>query len=222
MWTNQKNNKKYIGVTKRATLQKRAGRNGQNYRGSPYFYSAIQKYGMDSFKGQILQQCLSKIEAQKKQKEYITKYNTLDSRFGYNLHEGGFPSVQIDETPRREKISNTLKKQRASAQYRDIMSKRMLKVWRDPQRKQQLLNKRKGKKSGRKEVPIYCIQKAQLYENLHVASKALNIDVSNLSVHIKKGSQTFVIGKRKGTPYTIKVVHNKESELPKNLNGISA
>lgn len=38
MWTNRINNKKYIGLTKSATLALRAGNKGMSYKGSPKFY----------------------------------------------------------------------------------------------------------------------------------------------------------------------------------------
>lgn len=41
---NKINNKVYIGITKQIP-EKRWGINGYNYKTSPHFYSAIQKYG---------------------------------------------------------------------------------------------------------------------------------------------------------------------------------
>ena len=41
---NKINNKIYIGITSR-TPQERWGKQGCNYKTSPYFYNAIQKYG---------------------------------------------------------------------------------------------------------------------------------------------------------------------------------
>ena len=35
----------YIGITSKKTLGTRSGRQGQNYKDSPYFWKAIQKYG---------------------------------------------------------------------------------------------------------------------------------------------------------------------------------
>ena len=44
--TNKSNNKVYIGITKQ-TPERRWGKNGINYKSTPYFYSAIKKYGWD-------------------------------------------------------------------------------------------------------------------------------------------------------------------------------
>ncbi len=50
---NKINNKVYIGITQQA-LEKRWGINGTNYKSSPHFFSAIQKYGWDNFEHNIL------------------------------------------------------------------------------------------------------------------------------------------------------------------------
>ena len=85
---NKINNKKYIGITKQKP-ENRWGLNGCNYNSSPYFYSAIQKYGWNNFEHIILYNNLTKEEACKKEIELINKYKTQNKKYGYNIMEGG-------------------------------------------------------------------------------------------------------------------------------------
>lgn len=84
---NKINNKVYIGQTN--DIKRRWSRNGELYKTSPHFYSAIQKYGWGAFKHQILEICSSQDEANQKEKQYILDYNVRDPRYGYNILEGG-------------------------------------------------------------------------------------------------------------------------------------
>lgn len=82
------NGKVYIGITSK-TLNDRARKNGSAYSQSPHFWSAIQKYGWNNFSHVILVDNLSKEEACKLEKEFISKYNSTDERYGYNCSLGG-------------------------------------------------------------------------------------------------------------------------------------
>lgn len=84
---NKVNGKRYIGITSQKPNER--FRNGNGYKSSPHFYRAIQTYGWESFEHQILCNDLSEDEAKEKEKAFIAKYNTMDSRFGYNLTPGG-------------------------------------------------------------------------------------------------------------------------------------
>lgn len=82
MTTNLINNKKYIGQHK--------GSIKDNYLGSGILLKkAIEKYGEENFKKEILCQCSTREEADKKEKEYISLYNAVNNKDFYNLAEGG-------------------------------------------------------------------------------------------------------------------------------------
>ena len=85
MHRNKINGKVYIGQTH--NLDRRW--HPSSYIGSPYFYYAIQKYGWDNFEHIILEDNLTSEEADKLEIEYIAKYDSTNSQFGYNLSEGG-------------------------------------------------------------------------------------------------------------------------------------
>lgn len=96
MHTNIINGKKYIGQTCRKPEQ-RWGHNGSGYLrkykdrryNQPLFAHAILKYGWDNFTHEIIEDNLTKKEADKLEKKLIKQYNTTDSDYGYNISKGG-------------------------------------------------------------------------------------------------------------------------------------
>lgn len=83
---NKLNNKKYVGITKQNINNR--WRNGEGYKGQA-FYNAIKKYGWEEFTHEILFTNLSRTEAEEKEKYLIKKWNTQNSKFGYNASSGG-------------------------------------------------------------------------------------------------------------------------------------
>lgn len=102
---NKINGKIYIGITMQ-TPEKRWGTNGNNYKSSPHFYSAIQKYGWDNFEHNILFERLSYEEACQKEQELIKQFNSMNREFGYNSTSGGDIFVMNNET--KQKISQSM------------------------------------------------------------------------------------------------------------------
>ena len=93
--TNKINNKVYVGITS-LNPEDRWGHNGNNYRKDtqPVFARAIDKYGWDNFKHEIIAENLIKedaiqmeIELIKSYKSNCRKYN--DPTYGYNMTDGG-------------------------------------------------------------------------------------------------------------------------------------
>ena len=85
--------KVYIGITCK-NPEKRWGQNGYGYRKQTVFYNAIQKYGWDNFKHEILHEGLSHDEAVEKEIELIREYKSNCSKYyspmhGYNQTDGG-------------------------------------------------------------------------------------------------------------------------------------
>ena len=92
--TNKANGKKYIGITS-ASLHKRFGIEGRGYAQSRYFWSAIEKYGWDSFSHDLLFDGLTKEEACAMEKKLIAEYRTRDRSKGYNIRSGGVDSHEF-------------------------------------------------------------------------------------------------------------------------------
>lgn len=81
------NNKKYVGQSS-GDPHARWGSSGHRYRGQ-MFYDAILKYGWDNIKHEIIADDLTQEEADLLEKEYIAKFKTNQSEYGYNITPGG-------------------------------------------------------------------------------------------------------------------------------------
>lgn len=102
-YTNTINQKVYIGQTCQ-TLSQRAKKNGEGYKHCLHFYSAIQKYGWDKFKVDILEDNLPNEIADEREKYYIKLYNSVKN--GYNIDYGGhIEKTRSEET--KKKISES-------------------------------------------------------------------------------------------------------------------
>lgn len=87
---NNINNKIYIGMTK--DVQTRWRNNGIAYKpygGVSHFWEAIQKYGWNNFSHEILENNLSKEQAELKEQMYIFLWDSRNRECGYNIAEGG-------------------------------------------------------------------------------------------------------------------------------------
>lgn len=79
--------KVYIGIAK--NVKHRWRNNGSGYKGSTRIWYAIQKYGWDNFKHEIVAKNLTRQEACDMEIALIEQYKSTDPAFGYNLTSGG-------------------------------------------------------------------------------------------------------------------------------------
>lgn len=82
------NGKVYIGITKQKP-ERRWGAHGCGYKENEYFYRAIQKYGWENIKHEIIAEGLTEEEADIMEIDLISKYRANDRSCGYNRHSGG-------------------------------------------------------------------------------------------------------------------------------------
>jgi group I intron endonuclease len=104
MWiyktTNIVNNKIYIGQTRFIN---------ENYFGSGVLIlNAIEKYGKENFKKEIIDSAQSQEELDEKEKFWIKEFNSQDKNIGYNIADGGWNSFTMNDDIKK-KISTTLK-----------------------------------------------------------------------------------------------------------------
>lgn len=85
--TNIINNKVYIGLSKNVKV--RWSYNGIHYKKSPKIFNAINKYGWDNFKKEIIKDDLTREEACLLEIETIELYKSRNRKFGYNIAKGG-------------------------------------------------------------------------------------------------------------------------------------
>lgn len=106
------NGKVYIGITKQKI--KLRWRRGSGYRSQPLMQNAIQKYGWENIKHEIIAENLLQKEACKMEIDLIKKYDSTNREKGYNISFGG-EKVGLnlrcsEETKRKIGIANKGKK----------------------------------------------------------------------------------------------------------------
>lgn len=105
--SDKENDMVYIGITCQENVGQR-WLNGRGYNRNPHFSNAIQKYGWDNFKHEVLFNGLTKEEAELKEIELIAKYNSTNIHYGYNKTNGGnCNGTMLQET--KDKISKANK-----------------------------------------------------------------------------------------------------------------
>lgn len=102
---NKVNGKVYIGIT--GIDPEKRWRKGNGYNTTRHFYSAIKKYGWDSFTHEILAEHLTVEEAAQMEIQLIDKCDSTNPEKGYNSSTGGTygfsGSTHTEET--RKKLS---------------------------------------------------------------------------------------------------------------------
>ena len=165
--TNITNNKKYIGITSYEN-PKRRWKGGSGYKNQPYFYNAIKKYGWDNFINEIIDKGLSKNEAESMEIELISKYNTTNKEFGYNLSNGGAKyGKHSDET--KMKISMIRKGIIFSDEHRKNLSKAHKNIIQTPEQNY------KNMMSNPRRKPVICVETQMVYASIRDAGRNTNI-----------------------------------------------
>ena len=87
------NGKVYIGITKMEPEKRWA--NGRGYRKPCRIAYAIEKYGWENIKHEIVLQTESQEFVEQEEIRYINEvYHSNDKRFGYNIASGGYSSLE--------------------------------------------------------------------------------------------------------------------------------
>ena len=192
---NKINGKVYIGITSQKPEQR--WRNGEGYKSSPHFYSAIQKYGWDNFEHNILFVELTKEQACLKEQELIKEFNSMNREYGYNSTSGGDIFVMNEET--KQKISQALmgnqnnlghscseekKKKISEAQkgrkFTEEHKQKLTEAAKNrhvpcSEEKKQILKEKSHKK------PVYCEELDKVFESVQECGRQLGIPATNIT-----------------------------------------
>ena len=114
------NKKVYIGITGR-NIKLRWCR-GSGYSYNKRMYNAILKYGWDNIEHKILYDNLNKEEAEKKEIELISQYKSTNSKYGYNIQNGGNSIGKMAESS-KEKIRQSTLGRKHNDNFRELMKK---------------------------------------------------------------------------------------------------
>lgn len=194
MHINKINGKKYIGITKQDKPEYRWGINGANYKESPHFYSAIQKYGWDNFEHITIASNLSKDKACAMEINLIAQYKTQDREYGYNVFKGGTAPSLPQETKdkiaqglkgnknglgkecsdeKKKKISEAQKGRKLSEEHKRKLSKPKSVTYPcSEEKRQHIIDAKKDKK------PITCIETNQSYSSIHECARQMCLDAT--------------------------------------------
>ena len=104
--TNLTNGKVYIGITSKKPEARWEYGNG--YRHNAHMQNAIDKYGWDGFKHEVLHEGLTKEQASELEKQLISEYKSADRRYGYNIELGGYGRGAISDETREKMRQNFL------------------------------------------------------------------------------------------------------------------
>lgn len=118
------NGKQYVGITSKP-VEERWGKSGCGYIDNKHLWSAICKYGWDSFIHEILACDLSLEDACSLECYLIATFDLMNPDKGYNQTSGGQYSVPSDE-------------------IRAVLSERTSSKWKDPEFRSKIVNKLKG------------------------------------------------------------------------------
>lgn len=102
------NGKVYVGLTSQKP-EVRWGSGGIKYRRNKHFWSAVQIYGWDNFRHEIIASRLTLEEASNLEKQLIYHYQSVDPNRGYNHTNGGNwtqPTNEIREKLRKLTSNN--------------------------------------------------------------------------------------------------------------------
>lgn len=81
------NGKVYVGCTQQKPSV-RYGYLGEGYSNQEKMWSAIQEFGWDNIKHEVLETTEDRERASELERQYIDKYKSTDSEFGYNTRTG--------------------------------------------------------------------------------------------------------------------------------------
>lgn len=171
------NGKRYVGITSQR-LAERCGR-GCGYKNNEHLYSAIKKYGWDSFSHLVVATGLLYEDACKMEQKLIAAFRSNEREYGYNKSSGGDnSSVGCHRTSEQKSVlSAKLKETWKDEDYRRRVSETIKKKGiMPPSRKGCISEKRKPVYKYTKDGVFVCS-----YPSIHHAADANGVTVMAIS-----------------------------------------
>lgn len=153
--------KKYVGVTSQ-DVNKRWLR-GHGYFRNEYFTRAINKYGWDNFKHEIVAAGLSKKGAEFLEKTLIARYRSNLKRYGYNIKDGGDTNGKHAE--RSKRLMSEHRKGKGTGPRSETARRHM----------------RESHSGGTVPKRVLCVETGVTYESINAAARAVGINKKVIS-----------------------------------------
>ncbi len=186
--TNKKNGKLYIGQTTQSLVERwwQHCHRSPSQKSRSCLYSAIKKYGEDSFVVEQIDMAESLEELNFKEIIYIKALNTLSPN-GYNMHLGGDARACHEET--KEKISATLKGRKIENRWTGGNRSP-----RTDAQKAALSAKIKGRPNVALHKRVECIETGVVYESVNACAAAHGCNRVTISSLLKSGKKGGKLG----------------------------
>lgn len=180
--------KVYIGITCQKP-EARWGRGGEGYKHSPHLYAAIEKYGWNAFKHEILAEGLTKETAEQIEIDLIDAHRSTDPRFGYNIDRGGSTGAKHTAETKR-KIGEANQRRVWTPEARQKLRKYKLSHPTPPEVAAKIGDANRGKKhrpesiekirAAQEKRPVRNLTTGQSYASVQDAARACNLDASHI------------------------------------------
>lgn len=146
--TNSINGKCYIGQTIKTLEQRKHEHiwNATNKKYKSYLHNAINKYGIENFKWEMLCECSTNDMLNKKEMDSIIEQNSYIPN-GYNLTLGG---GGISGYKHSERTKEKIKQSRIGIKFSEKTKKKMSEYWTGKKQSPKLIEKRILKTTGKK------------------------------------------------------------------------
>lgn len=140
----------YVGCTSQS-LELRAGRDGCNYQTNVRLWKAIQQFGWDTFKTELILETDDPEEAAAAELDAIEQYQATNPKFGFNsrsqpyITDTDFPerlssAIKAGMTDDvRQRMSASMKKYYQSEENREFHRKRTLRITNQPEVRKRLI-----------------------------------------------------------------------------------
>ena len=156
---NKINGKYYVGQT--VNPKKRFGKDGSAYMGCKLFYRAIKLYGWNSFEHRIVQEGLTKRQADELETDLIYWLDSKNN--GYNLTYGGGGRTKYKTDEERKAAQKELQKRYRRRKYE---ASEAFKI-----REDKKYHRKQQKRLQEQKKPIYCIEDKLLFNTVDEAAE---------------------------------------------------